>query len=119
MSSNTATGPLKHVTASSPSQTIARLSENASVEINVQDVKHLPASRALLPGDARIYVSHLPKQSWQETREACCAVRQAGFEPVPHIPVRLIEDSGTLERLLQDLVTEGGQFALTEHSFTV
>jgi methylenetetrahydrofolate reductase (NADPH) len=97
---------LKHVSANSPSKTIAQLAQNASVEINVQDVKHLAASRPLLPPGSRIYISHLPKQAWQETREACRAVREAGFEPVPHIPVRLIEDSRALEGMLKGLVEE-------------
>jgi len=83
---------------------IARLAREASVEINVQDVKHLEASRALLTPGNKIYVSYLPGQTWQQTEAACVAVRAAGFEPVPHVPVRLIQDSVALHRLLASLV---------------
>jgi methylenetetrahydrofolate reductase (NADPH) len=85
---------------------IVELAREASIELNVQDVVHLPASRALLPPGQRIYISFLPKQSWQQTVAASVAVRTAGFEPVPHLPVRLIPDQGTLEQTLSDLVEQ-------------
>jgi len=85
-------------------QTIVQLARQASIEINVQDVQHLQASRALLPPGQKIFVSHLPKQTWGETEAACRAVRDAGFNPVPHIPARLIEDAATLNRCLGNMV---------------
>jgi methylenetetrahydrofolate reductase (NADPH) len=85
-------------------EAIADLAREASVEINVQDVKHLEDSRALLTRGNKIYISHLPKQSWQESEAACVAVRAAGFEPVPHLPVRLMPDAEALHRLLGRLV---------------
>lgn len=85
-------------------QTIVRLARNASIEINVPDIKHLDASRSHLAPGKKIYISHLPKQSWSETELACRAVRDAGFDPVPHIPARLLPDSASLDRLLGELV---------------
>lgn len=82
---------------------IAQLVREASVEINVQDVKHLEASRELLAPGTRVFVSHLPKQTWQDTAAAARAVRQAGLEPIPHIPVRLVADAATLDRTLGTL----------------
>lgn len=80
---------------------IRGLVREASIELNVQDVKHLAASRDYLRSNTRLYVSHLPKQTWQATIDACREVREAGFEPIPHLPVRLLEDSAALERLLE------------------
>jgi len=85
---------------------IVGLAREASIELNIQDVVHLPASRALLPPGQRIYVSFLPKQSWQQTVAASVAVRSAGFEPVPHVPVRLLPDQVTLEQTLSDLAAQ-------------
>ena len=85
---------------------IVELAREASIELNMQDVAHLPASRALLPPGQRIYISFLPKQSWQQTVAASVAVRSAGFEPVPHLPVRLIPDQATLEKTLSELVAQ-------------
>lgn len=85
-------------------QAIVQLAREASIEISVQDVRQLEASRALLAAGTKIYVSHLPKQTWQQTEAACRAVRASGFLPVPHLPVRLFADEDALDRTLASLV---------------
>jgi methylenetetrahydrofolate reductase (NADPH) len=84
--------------------TIAQLAYEASIEINVHDIGHLEASRGLLPAGKAVYVSYLPKQQWSETEAACRAVRAAGFRPVPHVPVRLLPDAATADRVLGGFV---------------
>src|ERR1700722_4997267 len=84
--------------------TIAQLAHEASIEINVHDIGHLEESRRLLPAGKAVYVSHLPKQQWSETEAACRAVRAAGFRPVPHMPVRLLPDAATADRVLGGFV---------------
>ena len=90
-------------TASSIIGEIVELAKGASVELNSQDVQHLDASRMLLDPGTRLYVSHLPNQTWIETRKMCEAVRQCGWEPIPHIPIRLLESAEVFDRLLGDL----------------
>jgi len=87
-------------------ETIAQLAREASIEINVQDVPHLHAAQKFLSAGTRIYVSHLPKQTWQATVDACRAVRAAGFDPAPHLPARLLPDAEALDRLLGDFVSQ-------------
>ncbi|HWK50965.1 MAG TPA: hypothetical protein VNR40_13820, partial [Steroidobacter sp.] len=81
---------------------IARLARECSIEMNVQDARHLPRARALLPPGKKVYVSHLPKQTWQQTIDACRDVREAGFDPVPHVPVRLLDSERTLDAFLSE-----------------
>ncbi len=95
--------PFAATDASSIASAVAQLVRRASVELNVQDVKELPASRELLPHGTRLYVSHLPKQSWDDTVGACRAAKEAGFDPIPHIPVRLIESESHLDMLLAQI----------------
>ena len=90
------------------STTISRLAGDASIEIGTHDVGELAAAREVLEPGRRLYVSFLPKQGWEETRQACIAVRKAGFEPVPHIPVRRIESEAALEKILRSVVDEAG-----------
>jgi methylenetetrahydrofolate reductase (NADH) len=85
-------------------QAITQLARGASIEINVQDVKHLAASHAFVRPATKMYVSHLPKQTFDDTELVCVRIREAGFDPVPHIPVRLITDPALLERMLSGLV---------------
>jgi methylenetetrahydrofolate reductase (NADPH) len=84
--------------------TITQLAREASIEINVHDVVHLEEARRLFPGGKALYVSHLPKQQWRDTEAACRAVRAAGFRPVPHVPVRLLADTATADRVFSGLV---------------
>ncbi len=86
-------------------ETIMQLARGASIEMNVQDTQFLDASCAFLPAGKKIYISHLPKQTWTDTLKACCAAREVGFDPVPHLPVRLMPEEGTLDRVLDDLVS--------------
>ena len=87
-------------------EAVVQLAREASIEINVQDEPDLRASQEFLPAGTRIYVSHLPKQTWQATVAACRAVRAAGFDPAPHVPVRLLADAATFDRLLGDFVAQ-------------
>lgn len=89
-------------------QAIAQLARDASIEINVQDLRHLDASRAFLPEGKRIYISHMPKQTWDDTLSACRAVSDAGFDPIPHLPVRLLDGVSTLERILETATHKAG-----------
>jgi len=87
-----------------PAAIIASLAQQASVEINVHDVAALKESRLLLPEGKAVYVSHLPKQQWHETEAACRAARAAGYRPVPHVPVRLLPDAASADRVLGGFV---------------
>jgi methylenetetrahydrofolate reductase (NADPH) len=87
---------------------ITQLARECSIEMNVQDVHELEASRALLPAGKKVYVSHLPKQTWRQTLDACGAVSQAGFDPIPHIPVRLLDNERVLDSFLAEAVRDAG-----------
>jgi len=91
---------------------VAQLAREASIELNVQDLKDLEASRSFLSPGKRMYISHLPKQRWDETLTACAKVSAAGFDPIPHIPVRLIENEAALARILDGVVRSGAQEVL-------
>jgi methylenetetrahydrofolate reductase (NADPH) len=102
-------GQVERMAASSlDPEAITQLARECSIEMNVQDVRDLQASKALLPSGKKVYVSHLPKQTWQQTLDACRAVSAAGFDPVPHIPVRLLDDERTLDTFLADAVRNAG-----------
>ena len=96
------------IAKASVEQTIAHLAQNASIEINVQDVPSLRSGMELLKPAKKMYVSHLPKQSWSDTIAACAGVRIAGFIPVPHVPVRLLDSTQTLDDLLRDFTLIAG-----------
>lgn len=79
----------------------------ASLELNSLELREFDAARDLLRRGQRIFVSHLPRQTWEQTFEICNRVAGAGFEPVPHIPVRLLADEKDLDRILGRAVAAG------------
>ena len=87
--------------------TIMRLAREASIEVNIQDLKDLAAGRQFLNDGTRVLVTFLPNQQWSESEATCRRLVDAGLTPVPHIPVRLLSDAGTLERVLTGLMDKG------------
>jgi methylenetetrahydrofolate reductase (NADPH) len=72
------------------------------------DVGHLNECRALLGRGGRIYVSHLPQQSWEQSVAAAIEVQEAGFIPVPHVPARHLANAEQLDQLLGQLTSKAG-----------
>ena len=91
---------------------IRRLVRECSIEINVHDLGDLEASRAFVRAGTKVFVTFLPKQIWSDSLEACRIVRRAGFDPVPHIPVRLLSDGDMLERVFDGVSASGAQEVL-------
>jgi methylenetetrahydrofolate reductase (NADPH) len=87
----------------SPAEVIrlaSRLASQASLEMGAHDLHELEEAREHLSPGQRIFVSHLPGQTWSRTLQVCSALTSAGFDPVPHIPVRLLENRKHLAGLL-------------------
>jgi methylenetetrahydrofolate reductase (NADPH) len=93
-------------TAERETLAIAALARHASVEMTWHDSAHLEACRRLLAPGTLIYVSHIPGQTWRQTLQSCLSVRAAGLEPVPHLPVRELEDQAALEQFVADLAAQ-------------
>ena len=87
---------------------IVRLCRNASLEMTYHDAGHLNECRALLGRGGRIYVSHLPQQSWEQSVAAAIEVQEAGFTPVPHVPARHLVNAEQLDQLLGQLTSKAG-----------
>jgi methylenetetrahydrofolate reductase (NADPH) len=93
------------LSAAAEQQRVATLARAASVEMTWHDVDQLAGCRSLLAPGTAVFVSHIPGQTWRQTLETCAAIRDHGFEPVPHIPVRRLDDVAAFEKLAADLVT--------------
>lgn len=81
-------------------QMAAGLAAQASMEIGSLDAARFDEARAHLTGGQKIFVSHLPGQTWNRTFEVCRQLAASGFQPVPHIPVRLLEDAQEMDLVL-------------------
>lgn len=87
---------------------IMYLCQDASVEMTFHDTVKLQQVATFLPAASRVFISHLPRQSWQQTVDAAVAVSNCGLTPVPHVPVRQLAKGRDLDQLLQQLAGEAG-----------
>ena len=72
--------------------------------------RQLPAGEALgrlLPRGATVYVPFPPKARRSATVAACKRLREAGMQPVPHVPARGLTDERQLAAWLDDLAGAG------------
>ena len=77
------------------------LARHASLEIGSPDLAELAEAHAHLAPGQRVFVSHLPGQAWSRTFQVCSSISAAGFDPVPHIPVRLLESEKHFDGILR------------------
>lgn len=88
---------------------VAALATSASIELGRVDLPELGAARERLGPGRRVHVSHLPRQTWEQTFELSAQVARAGFDPVPHVPVRLIGGVPELDTVLRGLREAGAR----------
>jgi methylenetetrahydrofolate reductase (NADPH) len=83
------------------------LARRASLELGMLDIAELDAAGSRLEAGQRIYVSHLPTQRWEDTFRICAQLSGRGFDPVPHLPVRLLADGRQLASVLRAAADAG------------
>ena len=88
-------------------RTVAQFARESSIEVSFLESADIHAGRDFLQAGQKIYVSHLPKQTWAQTRDVCAKVVAAGFDPVPHVPVRLLKNEQELDETLHALSDVG------------
>jgi methylenetetrahydrofolate reductase (NADPH) len=86
---------------------VARLARESSIEVSCMESADIRAARDYLRPRQKIYVSHLPRQTWTQTATTCAEVAASEFEPVPHVPVRLVRSERELDEILATLRAAG------------
>jgi len=100
----------------------SELARESSVEVNSLESADIRGGRDFLWPGQKIYVSHLPSQTSAQTVDTCAKVVASGFDPVPHVPVRLLKNEQQLDDILSairdagasDLLLIAGDYARPE-----
>ncbi len=95
------------MSATRTSEPVRALLGEASVEMGCAEAGHLAEAARLLPAGSDIFIAMLPGESWQELVAAAGAVRDAGLNPVPHLPGRRIRDRAELAGIAGELARAG------------
>jgi methylenetetrahydrofolate reductase (NADPH) len=85
-----------------------QLMRDYSLEMTAKDLASLSEARPLIPQGTRVSVTYLPGEETEARVAAVVAVRQGGFEPVPHLSARRIANEAELEGYLELLALKAG-----------
>lgn len=99
------TKPLIHPAwASAP----AGITDGYSLEMTAKDIESLRAAAPLIPVDTPVAVTFLPGEEAEARVAATVAVRELGFEPMPHFSARRIRSEDHFEDYLEAVVAQAG-----------
>ncbi len=88
---------------------IAQLTHGASYEIAARDTVALQEAAAHIAPGATISITWMPSDTHEDRVTATRAVREAGYEPVPHIAARRIRNEADANDLLARLADAGAR----------
>jgi methylenetetrahydrofolate reductase (NADPH) len=84
------------------------ITEGYSLEITAKDVAALREAAPLIPADTPIAVTFLPGEEADARIAAAVAVRELGFEPMPHFSARRIVSQHEFTSYLEAVVARAG-----------
>jgi methylenetetrahydrofolate reductase (NADPH) len=90
------------------SEQIRTLLNNASIEMTCKDTEALAEAATLVAPGTDIFIALFPNQTWDDLKVAAKAVREAGLNPVPHVPARRIKDRAEVAAIAGKLTQEAG-----------
>ncbi len=85
-----------------------RITHGHSLEMTAKDVAALREAAPLIPPETPVAITFLPGEDAQARIEATLAVRQLGFEPMPHFSARRITSAIEFEHYLYAVVARAG-----------
>lgn len=86
----------------------AGITEGFSLEMTAKDVASLREAAPLIPAITPVAVTYLPGEDTASRVAAAVAVRELGYEPMPHFSARRIASQEEFEHYLQTAVREAG-----------
>lgn len=72
--------------------------QDASIEVMPRTAEKVADFRAILPAGRRVFVAHIDGTDFADMQATVARLAREGFQPVPHIPARIVPDRATLAR---------------------
>ena len=86
----------------------AGITDGFSLEMTAKDIDSLREAAPLIPADTPVAVTFLPGEEAEARIAATVAVRELGFEPMPHFSARRITSADDFESYLKAVVDQAG-----------
>ena len=102
------TAPIKPLVHPAWAQAPLVITEGYSLEMTAKDIAALHEAAPLIPPDTPLSVTFLPGEAQEARVAATIAVRELGFEPMPHFSARRILSEDDFEGYLRRVVQDAG-----------
>ncbi|WP_010141373.1 methylenetetrahydrofolate reductase [Oceanicola sp. S124] len=99
---------LREPGAPDPTDRLAPLFADYSIEVTPRTAARIEDFRALLPAGTRVYVAHIDGTPITQMVATAARLAGQGFEVMPHVPARLVPDLPTLEDWIARYQGEAG-----------
>ena len=83
-----------------------------SIEVMPRTAKNIDDFRRILPKKTTVYVAHLEETPIEEMFFTCKRLISEGMDPMPHIPARIIHNTGELEDWVKEYSSLGVEQSL-------
>lgn len=87
---------------------LSGLLDGFSIEVLPKTVGKLIEHRAALPSGSRVYIAHIQGTNISDMVDTARQLTEAGFDPMPHFPARLIRDRQILSEWIARYREEAG-----------
>lgn len=108
MDSKAVNAPFLSPKAASMTQTMPPFLQRLSIEITGKQIEKLPVLQANLRPGTRVFIALIDPADVAAQLHAATELRNAGFEPVPHIPARFVRDEEDLKSRIAALAAKAG-----------
>lgn len=78
-------------------QPLSWLLHGASIEVMPRTLAKVDSLHEILPQPREVFVAHIAGTPIEDMVDAAARLRHEGYEPVPHIPARIVPDRATLK----------------------
>jgi methylenetetrahydrofolate reductase (NADPH) len=91
----------------SPAQATQAFLRLSSIEITPKQIEKLPLLKERLEPGCRVFIALIDAGDLAGQIEAVRQLKQAGFNPVPHVPARFVKDEADLKARIKALAEAG------------
>ncbi len=79
---------------------LKKLVNNYTIETTPKNFEKISDLNNLLPKNTSVYITYLPNENYKNIIKTAKKIKDQGFEPIPHLPARTIENFSEVEKYL-------------------
>lgn len=96
-----------HAVSATMDNPLGAFLRKASIEITPKQIEKLPTLTAKLAKGSDVFIALIDPAEVEMQINACAALQDAGFNPIPHVPARFVRDENDLKSRMAGFSSKG------------